>query len=471
MAGPILVALFAIPLLIEGLGKERFGLLTIIWMGVGYFSLFDLGLGRALTKLVSERLGNGKTEDMGLLIWTALTLMAMLGAFGGALILVFAEPLVTGLLNVDSALHGEAILAFRILAAGLPFVVVTAALIGLLEAHQRFSTIAAIRIPLGILTFAGPLVTVQITPSLAWATGVLLLGRSLSLIACFAAVTRSRKELLTPALPSRSHMKPLFSFGGWLTVTNIVGPLMTYLDRFFVGAILNMSAVAYYATPYEILSKVQVIPHSIMGVMFPAMSSAIAGDQQLLSQLYAASVQALLWMMLPITASFFLLGPEALGLWLGEDFRKASAPVVQWLALGWMINTLARPPSTVLQSAGRPDLVAKAHLLELVPYLFALWFLTTIYGIVGTAMAWTLRIVVDTLVLNELAGKHFKSLHREIYRTRVNTFVIIAGFGAAQFLDNLFLRLILLLMVIGGAGMGLWPIIKQLQKPGTLVNA
>ena len=57
MAVPVLIALAAIPLLIKGMGEERFGLLSIIWMGVGYFSLFDLGLGRALTKLIAERLG------------------------------------------------------------------------------------------------------------------------------------------------------------------------------------------------------------------------------------------------------------------------------------------------------------------------------------------------------------------------------------------------------------------------------
>jgi O-antigen/teichoic acid export membrane protein len=51
---PLLVALAVIPLLIKGLGIERFGALTLIWMGIGYFSLFDIGLGRALTKLVGK---------------------------------------------------------------------------------------------------------------------------------------------------------------------------------------------------------------------------------------------------------------------------------------------------------------------------------------------------------------------------------------------------------------------------------
>ena len=54
LAAPMLVALAAIPALIRTLDADRFAILTLAWMVIGYCSLFDLGLGRALTKLVSE---------------------------------------------------------------------------------------------------------------------------------------------------------------------------------------------------------------------------------------------------------------------------------------------------------------------------------------------------------------------------------------------------------------------------------
>ena len=60
---PLLVAVFAIPQLIKGLGTDRFGILTLAWMVLSYFSLFDLGLGRALTQLVAEKLGKESGEE------------------------------------------------------------------------------------------------------------------------------------------------------------------------------------------------------------------------------------------------------------------------------------------------------------------------------------------------------------------------------------------------------------------------
>lgn len=52
---PMAVALFAIPILIRGIGVPRFGVLSLAWIVIGYFSLFDFGMGRALTKLVAEK--------------------------------------------------------------------------------------------------------------------------------------------------------------------------------------------------------------------------------------------------------------------------------------------------------------------------------------------------------------------------------------------------------------------------------
>lgn len=57
-------AVFCIPVLIRGLGAERFGVLTLVWVLVGYASLFDLGLGRALTQLVARKLGAGKQQEI-----------------------------------------------------------------------------------------------------------------------------------------------------------------------------------------------------------------------------------------------------------------------------------------------------------------------------------------------------------------------------------------------------------------------
>ena len=88
---PMLGALVSIPILIKALGTDRFGVLTLAWILVGYFSLFDLGLSRALTYFVARKEGAGQQEDLLSMIWTALILMCGLGVFG-AIVMAGLEP-------------------------------------------------------------------------------------------------------------------------------------------------------------------------------------------------------------------------------------------------------------------------------------------------------------------------------------------------------------------------------------------
>ena len=71
----------------------------------------------------------------------------------------------------------------------------------------------------------------------------------------------------------------------------------------------------------------------------------------------------------------------------------------QFLAIGVFLNSLANVPFGLVQSVGRPDLTAKSHMIELPFYLFILWWLLNAYGIVGVAIAWVLRVAVDTIIL------------------------------------------------------------------------
>lgn len=69
---PILVAIFAIPLLIKVLGTERFGVLALAWVVMGDFGLFDFGMGLATTKFVAEHHARNETEVLPELIQSSI---------------------------------------------------------------------------------------------------------------------------------------------------------------------------------------------------------------------------------------------------------------------------------------------------------------------------------------------------------------------------------------------------------------
>lgn len=448
LIAPLIVALYAIPILIEGMGSERFGLLAVIWVGVGYFSLFDFGLGRALTKLISERLGSGQISDLGSLIWTALVVLFAVSLVGSFLIATCNPILVERLLDINHTLNDEARIAFYLLAVGIPVVVLTTGFIGVLEAHQQFKVIAKIRMPLGIFTYLGPLLTMQFTPSVGWATGILLFGRMVAAIFYYRAACNAEHSLAKFIRPKRLFIKPLTSFGGWITVTNIIGPLMTYMDRFFIGAITGLSAVTYYVTPYEILVRLQMVSQAIVGVIFPAVSSAYASNMERFNALYVQGSKVLYWLMLPLLSGVILFGPEALEFWLGSEFHEISVPILYWLSIGWMVNIIAQPASVILQATGRPDLTAKAHMVEFVFYSIGLVLLLTNFGIVGAAMAWVIRVVMDTLALNYLVMRVLPVVKAHALRTIFVTICTIVFMAALVWIESHYFRALVLVAVI-----------------------
>lgn len=402
---PLLVAIVAIPLLIDGLSLARFGVLTLTWMVVGYFSLFDLGLGRALTKLVAEKLGKGRADDVPMLIWTALLLMMLLGLFGAALLAAFSSWLVSDVLNIPVELQTETLTAFYLLAASIPIVISSTGLQGVLEAHQRFGLVNAVRIPLGVFTFLGPVLVLSFSHSLVPVVAALVAARLFSWLAYVVLCLRVEPELRQSVSVDWQMFKPLISFGGWMTVSNIISPLMVYLDRFLIGAVLTMTAVSYYATPYEVVTRLLIIPGALMGVMFPAFATVLSHDKMYAAQLYGKTVKYVFLLLFPAVLVIVTFAREGLTLWLGSGFAENSTLVLQILAVGVFLNAHANVPFGLIQSAGRPDLTAKLHVAELPFYLLVLWWLLNDYGIVGVAIAWLLRVAIDTAALFFIANR------------------------------------------------------------------
>jgi O-antigen/teichoic acid export membrane protein len=392
---PLIVGLVAIPLLIHGLGTERFGVLTLAWMVIGYFGLFDLGLGRALTKLVAEKLGAGQLEKLPGLIWTALVIMVGLG-IAGALILVVLSPwLVFHILKIPASLQTETLYAFYLLGLSIPIVICTTGLRGILEAYQRFGVVNAIRIPMGLLTFLGPLSVLPFSKSLVPIVIVLAVGRLVVLLAHFVFCLKTVPILRTSPVFQKSTAKPLVSFGGWITISNIISPLMVSFDRFLIGSFVSMTAVTYYTTPYELVTRLRIIPTSLANVLFPAFSSTLVTDRARAARMFSRGVTYLYLVLFPLILIVVTFAREGLNLWVGAKFAQNSSFVLQCLAVGVLLNSLALMPFALVQSAGRADLTAKLHLMEFPLYAAALWLLVRRYGINGVAIAWVVRVALD----------------------------------------------------------------------------
>lgn len=406
---PVLIALIAIPKLIAGIGTERFGILTLAWVVVGYFSLFDLGMGRALTKLVAENIGKGDSAENPQLIWTSLALMTAVGVIGALGAAILSPWLAGSALNIPTEMREETRSVFLLLSLGVPVVILVAGLFGVLEAYQRFDLINAVRVPMGAITFLGPLVVLPFSHSLVAMVATLVAGRVILLVVLVLVCRRSVPGLREGQIFKRMYVRQLLGYGGWLTVSNIVGPLMLYADRFFIAGMLSVREVAHYTMPFELIIRLLIVPAAVMGVYFPALSESYGKRDGQMTALYHMALKIILLLLVPVVIGTLLFARQGMTLWLNEEFARHSVVVAHLLVVAILINSCGHVSQAVVQAAGRPDITAKLHLAELVLYVTYLPVLITYFGIIGAACAWLVRVTISAVVLAILAQRSLPS--------------------------------------------------------------
>jgi O-antigen/teichoic acid export membrane protein len=403
---PLLLGAVTIPYLIRKTGVEAFGVLTLVWALIGYFSLFDFGLGRALTQQVATARSAGHLARLPSLVKTGLWFTAAAGVAGGLILAALADQLALHWLNVSGPLQPSTGWALLIAAIGIPLTTVTTGLRGVLEAYEDFKAVSLLRIGLGVANFGLPALSVMlIGTSLAWMVASLIIARVVVLLAHMWLVHRRLPVGWASARFNKENMRGLLSFGAWMTVTNIVGPLMVTADRFVISAVLGASVVAYYTVPFEVLIRLLVVPAAMTSVLFPRLAAVMTTDRPEAKRLHRKCLKIITAALLPICLIIAVGSKWGMTIWLGHDFAEHSWRIVSVMAIGLLLNGIAYLPFAAIQAAGDARTTAYLHMLELVLYIPALFFSLKFFGLIGAAIAWDIRVAIDLAFLLIYAKK------------------------------------------------------------------
>lgn len=398
---PLIAAAALIPFTLHHLGSEAFGVLTLIWALIGYFSLFDMGIGRALTYALSKLRAGNNISEISLTLKAGLILTFATGLLGAIVMLILAPYFAMSWLKISPALQQDAMLSFKVAALGVIPTTVTSGLRGALEGLGDFAASNLNKITLGFCMFILPAFSIVLHGNHLWIiASYLVLAR---LIAVLLAVMQLRSYLmLTNISLIRSHLKPLLNYGVWVTVTGIVGPLMIYGDRFFVSAAVGAALLPIYAIPQEGLQRLLIIPSALSGALLPQLAS-LSPQNAVLA--YERNYKRVAIMMFGICLLAASLAYPVLQLWLSPEFAKQALPVALVLSVGVWFNSIAMVPYTLMYASGNPKTTAVFHLFELVIYGLALWWLATHYGLIGATFAWVGRAALDLALLHIAANK------------------------------------------------------------------
>lgn len=409
-----LSAIIIIPPLVRLMGYTSYGLLSLALTVFGSFSLLELGLGRATTKFVAEYLREKKYEKIGPVIWTSLVMQILIGVVAGLVFLTFIPSIISKLTFQDAALQQDARTVLFYIAISIPLILGSASLRGALEGAQRFDLVNYIKITLNLSNYIVPLIGAKFHLPVSQIVLILLVvrfcGTVFYLNSCIYTIPKMKKVIFL----DKSGLKTLFSFAGWVAISNLIVPFIVQIDRYFIASLISISAVTFYSVPFELLNGLWIIPGSIAAVLFPAFSAIKETDSNFI-ELFNRPIKYILLILGPIILLVAVYSHELLQMWQGLEMADHSSIVLKILVMGVLINSLGWVPSNLISGSGRPDLIAKLHIFQLLIYFVILYFFIKVWGILGAAMAFTLRVTIEAVISFVLSFQLYPSLTKVFF--------------------------------------------------------
>lgn len=386
---PTLVALPVLGMLARMLDVELFGIFTLIFAILGYASVFDMGLSRALVRSISIN-RNSNVDIKEYLFASSITIVSI-GCIVSLVIFLFKAN-IASLLNVTDVIYADVINCLFLVSFVIPFLLLNIVWQSYLEGLERFKELTVLKVVTSILLSVMPLLFMFIKNSIVFAVAGLVFARLISFFVFYFYACRELKKYSHYRFFNRVKLKELFKFGSWLTISNIVSPMMVYFDRFVLSSMVGASNVALYTAPSEIVSKLLMVPSAVSKTLFPKISNKL--DTKVVYKVFGFLLLVVFFMALP----FFVFSEQILTLWLGSGYEAAST-TLRILLVGFIFNSLAQIPYTYIQAKGFSNVTAKIHLLEVIPYFMLLNLLVDLYSFNGAALAWSIRVFIDFSIL------------------------------------------------------------------------
>jgi O-antigen/teichoic acid export membrane protein len=391
----VAVSIATVPFYLSIVGTERYGALLLALVLLGYFGQADFGLGRAITQRLSS-MPDASAQDRAGVVWSALAGAAVISLIGGIVVYFVAEIFFRSFFDAEPGLRAEVLSAVWLFALCVPVIMLTGVTSGALVGVERFGVVSVGTMIGNLLSQVFPLVVAVVhSVDFSWLLAASLAGRAIGLIPVVAS-TIAVFLRHQPVNPSRAQLRRLFSFGSWIMVTAIVGPLMTMADRVVIGAVLGAAAVVAYSVPVQIAARTVMFPMAIVQALFPRLASQ---DDAEAARLGKASVVLIGQLYGFIVIGLICLAAPLLRLWLGEGLDPRSILVGQITIIGVWVNALANVPYALIQARGNSRYTALLHVLELPVYGAMLYGFGVFFGLYGVALAFTLRVILDCAAL------------------------------------------------------------------------
>ena len=344
-----------VTVLARRLSLSEFGVYGLLISIPTYMLIAQSSVEVAAIKGLAQAAGQ---EDRDRVFTTAIALYACLGLLTG-LGIAFGGRALLGVFHIAPALRTQARLGLVCLGAvnlvGWPAKTAQ----DVLRGSHRFVA-SAVAESTALLAFAALMIASVTLGAPLWA--IATIGGALPLLIGLSAVvvlrTLGLPYRLAPSRLSARYTRTFISASAYLLLSGIADLVIYSLDRAILGAYRPVATVGLYEGPVRTHNLIRQLQGTLVVAVMPAAATYVAnGDSARLRELLTRGTRSVMFVTVPLTATFMILAGPLLYLWLGPRF-EAAATAMAILVGYWLIAAASGVGCSMLVAAGRIRLIA-----------------------------------------------------------------------------------------------------------------
>ena len=387
------MSLAFIPLYIQLMGVESYGLVGFYVSLATVLSFMELGMGTTLNRELARlngRDGSASLEARNLL--RSFECLIWPGSLALALVVAGLSPEIARYwLNGDELNHTELALAVALMGAAiamrLPFAVYSGGLCGL----QRQGIYNLVLIVGATLRSGGVVLALlwwqpTITVFFLWHIGIECLQSLLAAICLWRVMPGKGSGRV---VFQWSAVQRVWRFSGSMMLISLLATAVSQLDKLMVGRWLSLEMLGYYAVAVAVASGLFYVAYPVNTAMFPRFSELLArGDKPRLIAVYRRASRLMAVIVWPVATLLMFFSAQILGLWTGDaHVVEASSAVLSVLSLSVAINAVSLLPASLILAEGRSAPLLWVNGLVLLALLIVLPDALAKWGLLAAAGA------------------------------------------------------------------------------------
>tara|TARA_B110000240_G_scaffold180108_1_gene210858 strand:- start:9972 stop:11486 length:1515 start_codon:yes stop_codon:yes gene_type:complete len=397
----VLVGLLFVPYLIKSLGKNEFGLYSLILSLVGYLSLIDLGFSKTLVRFTSKLKAKGDLQGQYELFGVCFTLFTSFGVIVSILALVIYFNVDIFLENTMSFDEIELIKNMILVVIFNIFLSFPLGIFGsILIAYERFIFQRSIELVKVIISTTLMILALEIGYGALQLIFIIAFSNILLLIIKYIYCKTQLNIKLSFKKFNFPLTKEILIFSSFIFLEIIMSLIYWNTGQIVIGVTIGAAAIAVFAVAIQIQRLYMTFSNAISGVFLPKVTAMIVinSSKEEISNLFIRVGRIQFLVISYVLFGFIIFGKNFIRFWVGDAFAEA-----------YFIILLFIIPLTIplIQSLGIVILEARNQMefrsiVLVIIAVFSLIFqiiLAKTLGIIGIAISISLGLFLGQIII------------------------------------------------------------------------